>query len=84
MRPSRVTKSAALQALKNENDDDEFVCPPPLMHRLKLIQREPLNQQESSSTSGVTAFGRGLLSFRANNLPGEAPPHHISNMVRLL
>ena len=65
-RPSRVTKTAALNALKNDDSEEsteEQICPPPLRQRISLIGRGSLlKQTESSSTSSTRHLGRGVRS----------------------
>ena len=64
--PSRVTKTAALNALKNDDSEEsteEQICPPPLRQRISLIGRGSLlKQPESSSTSSTRPSGRGVRS----------------------
>ena len=76
-RPSRLAKTKALASIEDVKDDEEFVCPPPLMQRLGLLRG---TLPTKCSTAPVQSVGRGLLSLsRKAPLPsGDNETHATS------
>ena len=59
-RPSRLEKLKFLHTIEDVEDDEEFVCPPPLAQRLGLLRG---TLPTKCSTAPVQSVGRGLLSL---------------------